>query len=79
MEPVIAISTIELKKHGNAEKRMKEFAEKVSEINNYHIYVSPTSMQLIEFVCFLKDSSIRFDFFSDEEEMRAVLTQLKKK
>lgn len=52
---------------------MAEFAEKVTEINDLHIYVSPTQMQLIEFVCFLKDSAIQFDFFSSKEEMKSAL------
>lgn len=52
---------------------MTEFAQKVSDTNDRHIYVAPSQMQLIEFVCFLKDSAIQFDFFSNEEEMKSAL------
>lgn len=75
MKTVITISRNELKKHPDSEKRMTEFAEKVSDFNDLQVYSPPNSMHLIEFICFLKDSGIRFDFFANEEEMKAALSR----
>jgi hypothetical protein len=75
MNPVITISKNELKAHPDSEKRMTEFVEKVSDFNDLHVYSPPNSMQLIEFICFLKDSAILFDFFSNEKEMKAALSR----
>jgi hypothetical protein len=74
MNPVITISKLELQKKPQAEQKLEEFADKVSEVNQLNVYVAKNSMQLIEFICFLKDSAIRFDFFANEEELKTILS-----
>jgi hypothetical protein len=77
MNPVITISKQELQKYSHAEIKIAAFAEKVSEMNHQYVYVSQTGIQLIEFICFLKDSGIHFEFFSNEEELKSVLSKPK--
>lgn len=75
MNPVITISKLELEKHSHATIKLTEFADKISEMNHLNIYVSQTGTKLIDFICFLKDSGIHFEFFSNEEELKAILTR----
>jgi hypothetical protein len=75
MTPIITIAKQELEKHSHSEPKIAAFAEKVSEMNHQNVYVSQTGIQLIEFICFLKDSGIHFEFFSNEEELKSVLSK----
>lgn len=70
MIPLIAISKTELQKNPGAEAGLLQFAEKKDEISSVNIYISQTSTQLVEFICFLKDSNIRFQFYASEEELK---------
>jgi hypothetical protein len=69
MNPVIAISRSEFKKSPELERKLADFSLKVKEIENFNIYISPTNIQLMEFICYLKDADIHFDFYSSEEEL----------
>jgi hypothetical protein len=79
MNPVIAISRLEFKKIPGSESKLADFSLKVKEIKNYNIYISPTNIQLMEFICYLKDADIHFDFYSSEEELSELFGKSPKK
>lgn len=75
MNPVIAISKSEFKKHLTSEAKMGEFSIKVKETNQFNVYISPTNVQLMEFICYLRDTNINFQFYASEEELAEVFNK----
>jgi hypothetical protein len=71
MNPFITIFKTDLQKYPGAEIALPQFSQKIKEVNDVNVYISQNSTQLIEFICYLKDSDIPFSFFPNEEELIA--------